>query len=43
VYFIVNFTVFFKLIKVHLLVSELYIRVYQNARYKDKNLSLILN
>ena len=29
-YFNVNFNVFFKLIKVHLLVSELYI--YQNAR-----------
>ena len=33
-YFIVNFNVFFKLIKVHLLVSELY--VYQNARCIDK-------
>jgi len=29
-FFNVNFNVFFKLIKVHLLVSELYI--YQNAR-----------
>ena len=36
-YFNVNFNVFFKLIKVHLLVSELYI--YQNARCNDKNLS----
>jgi len=35
VYFIVNFNVFFKLIKVHLLVSELY--VYQNARCNNKN------
>ena len=34
-YFNVNFNVFFKLIKVHLLVSELYI--YQNARCNDKN------
>jgi len=34
VYFNVNFNVFFKLIKVHLLVSELYI--YQNARCKYK-------
>ena len=33
-YFNVNFNVFFKLIKVHLLVSELYI--YQNARCNDK-------
>ena len=33
-YFSVNFNVFFKLIKVHLLVSELY--VYQNARCNDK-------
>ena len=32
--FNVNFNVFFKLIKVHLLVSELYI--YQNARCNDK-------
>jgi len=36
VYFNVNFNVFFKLIKVHLLVSELYI--YQNAWCNDKNL-----
>ena len=36
VYFNVNFNVFFKLIKVLLLVSELY--VYQNARYNDKKL-----
>ena len=35
VYFNVNFNVFFKLIKVHLLVSELYI--YQNAWCNDKN------
>ena len=35
VYFNVNFNVFFKLIKVHLLVSELYI--YQTARCNDKN------
>ena len=34
-YFNVNFNAFFKLIKVHLLVSELYI--YQNARCDDKN------
>jgi hypothetical protein len=34
VYFNVNFNVFFKLIKVHLLVSELYI--YQNVRCNDK-------
>jgi len=34
-YFNVNFNVFFKLIKVHLLVSEPYI--HQNARCKDKN------
>ena len=34
-YFNVNFNVFFKLIKVHLLVNELYI--YQNARCNDKN------
>ena len=33
-YFNVNFNVFFKLIKVHLLVSELY--VHQNARCNDK-------
>ena len=33
-YFNVNFNVFFKLIKGHLLVSELYI--YQNARCNDK-------
>ena len=33
-YFNVNINVFFKLIKVHLLVSELYI--YQNARCSDK-------
>jgi len=34
VYFNVNFNVFFKLIEVHLLVSELYI--YQNALCNDK-------
>jgi len=34
VYFDVNFNVFFKLIKVHLLVSELY--VHQNAGCNDK-------
>jgi hypothetical protein len=34
VHFNVNFNVFFKLIKVHLLVSELYI--YQNARCNNK-------
>ena len=33
-YFNVNFNVFFKLIKVHLLVSELY--KYQNARCNNK-------
>ena len=38
-YFNVNFNVFFKLIKVHLLVSEHYIR--QNARCKDKKLGII--
>jgi len=36
VYFNVNFNVFFKSIKVYLLVSELYI--YQNARCNDKKL-----
>ena len=35
-YFHVNVNVFFKLIKVHLLVSELYI--YQNARCNDKTI-----
>ena len=30
-----NFIVFFKLIKVHFLVTELYI--YQNAQYNDTN------
>jgi len=34
VYIHVNFNVFFKLIKVHLLVSEL--NIYQNARCSDK-------
>ena len=33
-YFNVNFNVFFKLVQVHLLVSELYI--HQNARCDDK-------
>ena len=33
-YFNVNFNVFFKLIKVHLLVSELY--TYQNTRCNNK-------
>jgi len=32
-YFNVNFNVFFKLIKVHLVVSEVYI--YQNAQCND--------
>ena len=36
-YFNVNFNVFFKLIKVHLLVSELYI--YRNVRYNNKKKS----
>ena len=36
-YFNVNFNVFFKLIKVHLLVSELYI--HQNARCNNKKKS----
>ena len=36
-YFNVNFNVLFKLIKVHLLVSELYI--YENARCKDKKIA----
>jgi hypothetical protein len=34
VYFSVNFNVFFKLKKVHMLISELYI--HQNARCNDK-------
>jgi len=34
VYFNVNFNVFFKLIKLHLLVSEL--NIYQNALCNDK-------
>ena len=34
-YFNVNFNVLFKLIRVHLLVCELY--VYQNVRCNDKN------
>ena len=37
-YFNVNFNVFFKLIKLNLLVSELYI--YQTARCNDINLSI---
>ena len=40
-YFNVNFNVFFKLIKVHLLVSELYI--YQNARCNDENPLVLLS
>jgi len=36
-YFNVNFNVFFKLMKMHLLVSELY--VYQNARCNNKKKS----
>jgi hypothetical protein len=40
VYFNVNCNVFFKLIKVHLLVSELYI--YQNARCNDKKKIAVL-
>ena len=39
-YFNVNFNVLFKLIKVHLLVSELYI--YQNARCNDKKSMFIV-
>ena len=35
-YFNVNFNVFFKLIKVNLLVNELYI--YQNAQCSDKKI-----
>ena len=38
-YFNVNFNVFFKLIKVHFLVSELYI--YQNARCNHKKIFLV--
>ena len=37
-YFNVNFYVFFKVIKVHLLVTELYI--YQNARCNDKKIAV---
>ena len=40
VYFNVNFNVFFKIKKVHLLVSELY--MYQNARCNDKKDALFL-
>jgi len=40
VYFNVNFRAFFKLIKVHLLVSELYI--YQTARSNDKKVIIII-
>ena len=36
-YFNVNFNVFFKLIKVHLLVSKFYI--YQNAQRNDKKIN----
>ena len=39
-YFNVNFNVFFKLIKVHLLVSELYI--YHYVRCKDEKKSCVL-
>ena len=39
VYFNVNLNVFFKLIKVHLLVSEIYI--YQNAWCNDKKKKLL--
>ena len=35
-YFNVNFNVFFRLIKVQFLVSELNIYIYQNARCNDK-------
>ena len=38
-YFDADFNVFFKLIKVHLMVSELY--TYQNARCNDKKKSLV--
>ena len=38
-YFNVNFNVFFKLIKVHCLASELYI--YQNARCNDKKMWVV--
>ena len=38
-YFDVNFNVFFKLIKVHLLVNEIYI--YQNARCNNKNCTYV--
>ena len=38
-YFNVNFNVFFKLIKVHLLVSELY--MYQNPRRNDKTKAIL--
>jgi len=41
VYFNVNFNVFFKLIKVRLFVSELYI--YQNARCNDEKKSYIFH
>ena len=40
VYFNVNFNVFFKLIRVHLLVSELYI--HQNARCNDKESHILI-
>jgi len=41
VYFNVNFNVFFKLIKVHLLVSEHYI--HQNARRNNKKIDRDIN
>ena len=37
-YFNVNFNVFFKLIKLHFLVNELYI--YQNARCNDEKIGI---
>jgi len=39
-YFTENFNVFFKLIKVHFLVSELY--MYQNARCNDRKTLMVL-
>jgi len=38
VYFNVNFNMFFKLIKLHLLASEIY--MYQNARCNNKIVAL---
>ena len=40
-YFNVNFNVFFKLTKLHFLVSELYI--YQNARCSDNSYHLYIS